>query len=341
MERNEFETESRTSYKRSQMKPKKRRSVLRTSLLVFFALILCATGAGAYGLHKLSPSNHFNHLTAIGNPDGNYKQKSGVFNILLIGSDARKGDSVGHTDSMILVHADLNNHKYNVMSIPRDTRVYVPGEGYTKLTSVQYISQIKHGPKQGIIDTVKAVSNLTGVPINYYAETNYQGLQNMVDAIGGIEMNVPFNVTFTHPWYKEDKNMTITAGTHQLNGKMATEIVHERDSVPGTDFGRQKMQAQALIAIAKKVMEPANITKLPALADSMSKFLVATNMTTEDMVSIGLGVKNDFHPDKQIHYFQAKGTGQVMYDDVLKANNDEFILDPHQLNDIVQKYFKS
>ncbi|MFC7393132.1 LCP family protein [Scopulibacillus cellulosilyticus] len=340
MERNDFETESRTSYKRSHKKPKKRRGILRTSLLVFFILILCATGAGAYEFHKLSPSNHFDNLTAIGNPNGNYKQKSGVFNVLLIGSDARKGDSVGHTDSMILVHADLNKHKYYAMSIPRDTRIYLPGEGYTKLTSVQYISQINHGAKQGIIDTVKAVSNLTGVPINYYAETNYQGLESMVDAIGGIDMNVPFNVTLTHPWYKEDKNMTITAGTHELNGKMVTEIVHERDSVPGTDFGRQKLQSQALIAIAKKVMQPANITKLPALAQSMSKFLVATNMSTEDMVSIGLGVKSDFHPDKQIHYLQANGSSQVMFDDVLKADNDEFILDSNQLNTTVEKYFK-
>jgi anionic cell wall polymer biosynthesis LytR-Cps2A-Psr (LCP) family protein len=161
----------------------------------------------------------------------------------------------------------------------------------------------------------------------------------MVNAIGGIEMNVPFNVTLTHPWYKKNKNKIIQAGTQSLNGEMVTEIVHERDSVPGTDFGRQQLQEKALIGIAKKVMQPANITKLPALSRSLSNFLISTNMTTDDFVSIGLGVKSDFHPEQQLKYHQIKGENMVMYDDILKRNNDEFVPDSGQLKAVVQKYF--
>ncbi|WP_239984859.1 LCP family protein [Sporolactobacillus pectinivorans] len=335
------DSESRHSLKKS----KKHHKVLRYTLLILAALILVAAGVFAYESHQLSPQTHFSHLKAIGSPNKNnnalskYKEKSGVFNVLLIGSDARKTDPAGHTDSILLIHADLNNHKYDVLSIPRDTRVYMSGYGYTKLTSVQYVSQINHGTKQGILDAISAISNLTGVPVNYYAETNYWGLQDMVDAIGGIQMNVPFNVTLTHPWYPEDKNMTFSAGMHTLNGKMVTEIVHERDSVPGTDYGRQQLQEAALIGIAKKVMQPSNITKLPALSQSTSKFLIGTNMTTDDMISMGLGVRSDFHPEQQIQYHQVKGQNAVMYDDILKANNDEVVLDPGQLKSVVQKYF--
>lgn len=321
-------------------KPKKSHKRLRYTLLILAILLLSATGFGAYAYQRLNPQNHFKNLQAIGvSPTSNYKAKAGVFNVLLIGTDARKGDPAGHTDSMVLINADLNKHTYNLLSIPRDTRVYMQGYGYTKLTTVQYISQIKHGTQAGIVDTVKTISNLTGVPINFYAETNYWGLQYMVDAIGGIDMNLPFDVTLTHPWYAEDNGLTFKAGTHSLNGKMVTEIVHERYSLPGTDYGRQQLQEEALIGIAKKIVQPANVTKYPALSNSLSNFLVATNMSQEDMISMGLGIKSDFHPNQQIHYRQVKGTNVVMYDDVLQANNDQVVLDSGQLQSVVQQYF--
>ncbi|RYL92494.1 LytR family transcriptional regulator [Sporolactobacillus sp. THM7-4] len=336
MTQNNLPTGSRSTVRKS----KKRHRVLRYTLLILAILIIGGVGGGAYELHKLNPKNHFTHLKVIGSPSvAKYKEKAGVFNVLLIGSDARKGNSASHTDSMVLIHANMNNHTYNMLSIPRDTRVYMSGYGYTKLTSVQYISQVNHGTRQGIIDAVKSISHLTGVPINYYAETNYWGLQDMVDAIGGIDMNLPFNVTLTHPWYSENKGKTFTAGTHSLNGKMVTELVHERYSLPGTDYGRQQLQQAALIGIAKKMVQPANITKLPALSGSVSKFLVATNMSKEDMVSIGLGAKNDFHPEQQIKYRQVKGRGATMYDDILKANNSQIVLDPAELKDTIKKYF--
>ncbi len=340
---------------RNHNKKAKRGNALKITLLSVLIVILGAVGVGAYEYHNLSPQNHFKNLKTIGTTtmpsQGNsskdnmnsalskYKEKAGTFNVLLIGSDARPGDKLSHTDSMLLIHADMNNHTYNILSLPRDTRVYMNGYGYTKLTSVQYVSQAAHGTKQGIVDAVQAISNLTGVPINYYAETNYWGLQDMVNSLGGVNVDVPFDVTLTHPWYAKDKNKVITKGKHFLNGQMIAELTHERDSVPGTDYGRQQLQEAALIGIAKNVMKPSHLTKLPALSRSLSKFLIASNMSTSDMVSIGLGVKSDFHPSQQIHYRQVKGTGKVIYNDVLKANDDEVILDPAQLKNVIKKYF--
>ncbi|RYM02845.1 LytR family transcriptional regulator [Sporolactobacillus sp. THM7-7] len=323
---------------------KKRRRILRYTLLVLVLLVVTGTAFGFHKYNQLKPDNHFSHLKIIGANKNNddiskYKQKSGTFNVLLIGSDARKGDTASHTDSMVLIHANLNDHTYNMMSLPRDTRVPIQGYGYTKLTSVQYISQVKHGTKEGIIEAVHSISTLTGVPINYYAETNYWGLQYMVDAIGGIEMDLPFKVTLTHPWHSENKGKTFDAGTHTLNGQMVSEITHERYSLPGTDYGRQQLQQAALIGIAKKMMQPSNVTKFPALSQSLSKFLVATNMTTDDMVSIGLGVRGDFRPEQQIKYRQVKGRNATMYDDVLKANNSQVVLDPTELKNVIKKYF--
>ncbi|MFX3615900.1 MAG: LCP family protein [Sporolactobacillus sp.] len=329
--------------KRQPSEPRRKRKRSHKFFISLFVLIffLLVGAGGAYAFHLLNPRTHFSHLKTIGTTatSTKYKEKSGIFNVLLIGSDERKKDPAGHTDSIMLVHVDLTHHRYNVLSIPRDTRVYMAGHGYTKLTSVQYISQINDGTKTGILEAVKSVSQLTGVPINYYAETNYWGLESMVGALGGITMHVPFNVTLTHPWFKADKNKVIKKGEHQLNGRMVSEVVHERDSVPGTDFGRQRLQEDALIGITNKVMRPQNATRLPALSRSMSKFLISTNLSTSDMVSLGLGVKSDFHPKRQIHYHQISGKNTVMHDDVLQANNDEVVLDSKQLRAVVQKYF--
>lgn len=331
--------ESRLTSRQSVKKSKKHHKWI---ILALFIILAGAGSAVAYYMHAISPQTHFNHLKTIGtskNTLSGYKEKSGVFNVLLIGSDQRKQNPQGHTDSIVLIHVDLTNHRYNMLSIPRDTRVYMQGQGYTKLTSVQFIGQLKDGTKKGITDAVAAVSNLTGVPINYYAETNYWGFRSMVDALGGIKMKVPFDVTLTHPWNKKYKNMVIKKGVHNLNGTMVSEVVHERDSLPGTDFGRQRLQEEALIGIGNKVMQPQNITKLPALSQSLSKFLIATNLSTSDMISLGLGVKSDYHPRNQIHYYQLKYQSVVMKDDVLQAQNDEVVLDTKQLQQVIQQHF--
>ncbi|MCL6632289.1 MAG: LCP family protein [Alicyclobacillus herbarius] len=330
-------------------KPRKRRKILWGTLAALAVVVVGGAGAVAYEYNRLQPQNHFQNMPSITAPkpsqhttkpvELNVKPKAGEFNVLLMGSDARPGQKAGHSDSILLIHVDLNQHTYDVLSIPRDTRVYMPGYGYTKLTSVQYLDQVNHGVQQGTLDAVQAISQLTGVPINYYAETDYWGIQDMVNAVGGIEMDLPFDVTINHAWYPEDNGKTFTKGTHFLNGRMVTELIHTRYGLPGTDYGRQQLQEAALVGIAKAIMKPENVTKLPALSKSLSKFLIATNLSSTDMISLALGVKEDFHPSQQIHYRQVKGQGEVVYNDVLKAKDDEIILNQGELQRVVQKYF--
>ncbi|MGG2094488.1 LCP family protein [Bacillus sp. S13(2024)] len=321
---------------------KKLGKIIGFSLL---AVIIIAVGAGAYAYKQLQPKNHFKTVPVVNsNPtkkadsSQNTKAQNVAFNILLMGSDEREGETIGHSDSMMIVHVDLNKKEYHAMSIPRDTRVHLDNYGYTKLTSVQYIKQATEGPQKGVEAAIKAITELTNVPINYYVETNYQGLQGMVDAIGGIEMNVPFDVKLSHPWYPEDFNKVVDAGTQAADGKMVTELVHERYSLKNGEYDRQRLQEEALVGIAKKVLQPSNVTKIPTLVKQIPNFLIASNMTTTDMLSLGLAVK-DFDPAKQLQYHQIGGEWKTMYDDILKNNNDELVIDKGQLNQVVSQYF--
>ncbi|GGH80009.1 LCP family protein [Pullulanibacillus pueri] len=324
-----------------------------SSLVVLIVLF----GFGFYEFQKLQPKNHFKNAPTISAPTTSQstrtssteenstdqlkdipKLKENVLNILLIGSDERKGKNLGHSDSMILVHIDLNNHQYNTVSIPRDTRVHLDGYGYTKLTSVQYIKQATSGAKIGIEAAVNAVSQLTGVPINYYVETNYEGLQSMVDALGTIDVDVPFDVELTHPWYKENKDKVIKKGTQTLDGEMTTELVHERYSLKRVDFDRQLLQEKVLIGIAKSAVQPSHLTKLPKLASTISDFLIASNMSKTDIVSLGLALK-DVNPDQDVKYYQLEGQSESLYDDILQNNNSQIVLNEEELQEVM-KHFK-
>lgn len=326
------------------MKKKKNRKWKIVGFTILGILILLIAGFG-FEYYQLQPKTHFTSVPVVSSgktnskaPAENVKIKEPVLNILMIGSDERKGHNIGHSDSMMLLHVDLTKNEFHAVSIPRDTRVHLDGYGYTKLTSVQYIMQATRGAQKGVEAAVNAVGELTGVPINYYVETNYWGFQAMVNAVGGIDMNVPFDVTLTHPWYVENQNKVITAGSHSFDGKMVTEVVHERYSLKNGEYGRQQLQEEALKGIAKKALSPSNITKLPTLVKSIPDFILASNMSTSDMLSLGLAVK-DFDPNKQLTYHQIHGVGKTIYDDILKANNSQIVLDPQQIKDIVSKYF--
>ncbi|MED1201778.1 LCP family protein [Heyndrickxia acidicola] len=326
---------------RAEKHTRTKRSKLKIFGYSFLSFIVILVAGGSYIYYQLQPKNHFKNVPVVGSTDANAstlpKLASNTFNILLMGSDERKGEKIGHSDSMMLIHVDLNNHQYQAVSIPRDTRVHLAGYGYTKLTSVQYIIQATQGRLEGVKAAVQAIGELTNVPINYYVETNYEGFQSMANAVGNVEVHVPFDVTLTHPWYKANKGKVIPKGTQVLSGQMITELVHERDSLKNTDYGRQQLQEVALEGIAKSALQPGNIAHLPALISSLSDYLVATNMTKEDMISMGLAVKNFNH--SQLHYHQLPGASKVMYDDVLKNNNDEVVLDPQEINSVMTKYF--
>lgn len=309
----------------------------------FLGIVIIVAAIFGYEFYQLNPSNHFKQVPVVSlkkikdnSPQLNDKEQKTnpndiAFNVLIMGSDARPGDKIGHSDSMLLAHVDLGKNQINVISIPRDTRVYLDGYGYTKLTSVQYILQATKGPKQGIEGAVNAISKLTGVPINYYAETNFVGLKAMVDAVGGITMNVPERIKIN--------NKVIQPGPLSVNGTMALAIARERHSAANGDYARQMAQLDVLKGIEKKALSPKYISKVPSLVQSFSKYIIGTNMSKSDMVSLALAVKN-INPSKQVHYQQIYGKGEVLYDDILKAKNDEIVINRKQLKSVIDKNFK-
>ncbi|WP_156922772.1 LCP family protein [Desulfitobacterium metallireducens] len=237
-------------------------------------------------------------------------KEKGRVNILLLGID-NKGDEPGRADSIILVSANSDTHQISAISIPRDTRVSLPEVGLTKITHANVVGELKGGIDEGTLETVKAVSNLLEVDINYYLKINFKGFEKVVDAIGGIDVSLPSSVN------DRRSNLHLSAGEHHLSGEEALVLVQARYDLPDGDFGRQQNQFYVVQSLANQMLAPSNIPELPKLITTIRQDLLDTNMSIYEMVTLGVEFKGI---DKEaMKYYQLPGKGISALDPLVGA----------------------
>jgi len=224
---------------------------------------------------------------------------SGRVNILVLGSDAR-GNEASRTDTMILISADTKTKHVSMISIPRDTRVNLPGIGLTKITHANAMGEVSGGVHAGTLAAVQAASNLLGVTINDYVKLNFVGFQKIVDAVGGIDVTLPKAVG------------DIPAGNQHLNGDMALQLARNRYDLPDGDFGRQRDQALLLSAMGNKVLSLENIPKLPQVLNIIHGDLMDTNLSDPQILALATEFKGVAQAN--IKYFQLPGKGITAHD---------------------------
>lgn len=226
-------------------------------------------------------------------------------NVLLLGSDTR-GNEAGRTDSMILISADTKSKHVSIISIPRDTRVNLPGVGLTKITHANAVGEASGGVQAGTLAAVQAASNLLGVTINDYAKVNFEGFQKVVDAVGGIDVTLPEAVG------------DLKAGNQHLNGDMALQLARARYGLPDGDFGRQRDQFYLLSAMGHKMLSIENVPKLPQVLNIIHKDLMDTNLSDAQILALATDFKGVAKDD--IKYFQLPGKGITAHDPLVGAD---------------------
>lgn len=231
-------------------------------------------------------------------------------NILLLGADNVAGAS--HTDSMILISADTQTHHVSIISIPRDTRVNLPGVGLTKITHANAVGEAVGGVHEGTMMAVQAASNLLGVTINDYIKINFIGFKKVVDTLGGVEVNL------ATPVNDRVRNLHLPVGEQKLNGVQALKLARVRYSLPDGDFGRQRNQFDLLMDMAHQMLSLKEITKLPQVISVIHQDLIDTNLSDAQMVALGTdfrGISSD-----KIKYFQLPGHGITAHDPLVGAD---------------------
>ena len=149
--------------------------------------------------------------------------------VLALGSDAREGEDASRTDTMILVRVDLIGGKLTMVSIPRDTMVEIDGYGTSKINAAY-----AYGGAGG---AVRAVTKLTGVPINHVVVVHFEQLVGLVDYLGGVTVNVPVDV-----YDPEYTGLALSAGIQTLDGATALALARTRYGFESGDYQRQENQ---------------------------------------------------------------------------------------------------
>jgi len=193
------------------------------------------------------------------------------FNILVAGLDGSEGQT--RTDSIIVAHINLKEKYANLVSIPRDSRVEIPGYGkYDKINS----AFSRGGPEL----TVKALENFLGAPIDFYFIVRIEAAMKLVDALGGVDIDVEKNMHY----HDRAQNLYIdlNKGYQHLDGRSAIGYARFRHDATG-DFGRIGRQQKVIAALAKKVTSFEIIKHIPALTSELVKNKLAfSNLTMTD-----------------------------------------------------------
>ncbi|MGH2590420.1 MAG: LCP family protein, partial [Actinomycetota bacterium] len=268
-----------------QGRPHLRRAFLAVSAIVSsLAMVVAAVGLGGY-LWTRGQIETFDNPT----PDdpsaavdvvGRCAERA--CNYLLLGSDSRAGltpeeliafgddEHLGgenRSDTIILVHTEPDRREAVFLSFPRDLWVEIPDVGMGKINTA-FEGGIQGG---GPVKVARVVKGLTGMQIHHVLYVDLAGFQGLVDALGGVDMCVPY------PMFDPQSLLDIPAGCQHFDGRTALGYVRTRnqacDAVP--DFARISRQQQFLRAVVSKLLEPGQLLRLPTLVpDLLDNFVV-------------------------------------------------------------------
>jgi len=281
---------------RKQSRKKRKRNAWKFALL---GVLLVVAVIGIYYIYSiLSFAGHIQKTTdetptetddpAVGNnpdPIHRWEGKERV-NILLLGGDSRGlgKNEKPRSDTMIIVSIDPVTKKAHLLSVLRDTYSEIPGHGRDRINAAITIG----GPELAM----RTISRLTGLDIQYYVYTDFQGFIALIDALGGIEFEVEKRM-----YYKDSNDdpmywIDLKPGLQKLDGKTALSYVRFRHDAL-SDYTRTERQRKFLTALADKLKSTWSIIRLPILLDSIKPY-VETNIGLDDMMKLAvLGLEID------------------------------------------------
>lgn len=193
-------------------------------------------------------------------------EEDAKFNVLLVGSDKK----AGLADTIMLLNVDTKAKTFNLISIPRDTRIKL--KHFAKINSAY-----NSGGLELLTNVVKEVS---GAPVNYYITVDLSGFKNMIEALGGVDFDVPQDMKYNDP--AQDLHIDLKKGMQHLDGDKAEQLVRFRRYIEG-DIQRTRVQQAFIKAVFEQKFTLDNIAKLPTFFQQASDYC-RTNFTIGDIL---------------------------------------------------------
>jgi len=211
-------------------------------------------------------------------------------NTLVIGVDKRKGRTRSRADTLLLMRTDPDAGRIKYLSIPRDYRVELPGQGTQKINASFFFA--------GQAGAIRAVKQLTGVPVHHIMVIKLNRFPEMVDAVGGVTVNNP--TALVDCPYEAGRSVSFPRGRIELDGARALEYARARQGACGGDFGRALRQQAVVASMKGQVLSPGNIWRAPWRGADVVRSL-QTDIGTMDMIKFGwLQARLDQNPGDRI-----------------------------------------
>ncbi|MFC4766495.1 LCP family protein [Effusibacillus consociatus] len=269
------ETENQSEQIESRVRTRKRRGRgFRRILLLLAAFVLGLFSYNLIAVMKFLDKANQNQFSKIGNSvaasewDGQER-----VNVLMLGVDNRDKDSSPRSDSMMLVSIDPKTNTAALMSIMRDTYVTVPGHGKNKINQAFSIG----GPSLA----VKTVEDFLQIPVHYYVVTDFHGFEGIVDAIGGVDINVEIPMKHVDDGVYD---INLKKGLQHLSGREALQYVRYRGDITA-DFARTDRQRKLVKAVLAEMKTPLTLVRFPSMLKEAESY-VQTNMTATDLMRL-------------------------------------------------------
>lgn len=258
-------------------KPKKKRRIfLKIFLAIVFLIVIAVGGFVGYSTYKNGWGLQGILQTALGQ-DKETLENLDPFTVLILG--VSKDIDTELTDTIMVASYNPKNQRASLLSIPRDT---FTGKNKNKATASEKINALyQKSPDR----TLNAVNEITGLNIEKYVVIENKALVQLVDAIGGVEFDVPIDMDYDD--VTQDLYIHLSKGYQRLDGEQAEHLVRFRKNNNGTtysseygdnDIGRMRTQREFLKAVAEQTMQLKNITKIGEFID-IFKQNVKTNIT--------------------------------------------------------------
>ncbi|MFC6015998.1 LCP family protein [Plantactinospora solaniradicis] len=308
--------------------PKRRRRTRRIILITLLVLaLLGAGGAVAAGLYVRSVEGGIERVEAFDEvPEESrpVKVAQDAKNILILGSDTRDpaNTSGSRSDTIILAHLPKDRSSAQLVSIPRDTWVNVPKS-----------KNGKHGGRDAKINAgyawgglplmVQTVEKFTGVRVDHVAIVDFAGFKEIVDALGGVQINVEESFTSTHSLLPSGRR-EFTKGPQLMDGAEALDYARERYAFKDGDFARIRHQQQVIRAILDKAASGGTLAN-PARLNSFVKASADAVSVDKTMSMLDLAMELRHLRSSNLTFITSptKGTGNVGGESVVFAKTDE------------------
>ncbi len=230
----------------------------------------------------------------------------------------------GRSDTMLLLRIDPTDNSVNMLSIPRDTQVEIPGIGVTKINQ----ANASGGP---LLARETISKTLNGIEIDRYVRVSTDAFRELVDLLGGVDVYVPEAMQYTDNTQK--LKIDLKPGWQTLDGDKAEQFARFRHDSFG-DIGRVQRQQALIKALRSKITNPMILPRIPGLLGAMQKY-IDTNLTTEELLAlVNFGQKLDKDDFKMVLLpgrFSAPNEFRASY----------WIMDSQARDRVLQEYFKS